>query len=68
MTNHYFAKVTEIVGSRARWIRLVVVNSRITVRMQSAIFWVLYTKGKHSTATKRLGLGLDQTTASRLNR
>jgi len=39
-------------------IRLVAANHKITVRAQSAINWRLYTEGKRSAATERLGLGL----------
>jgi len=37
-------------------IRLVAANSRITVRVRSMINWGLYTEGKWSAATERLGL------------
>jgi len=52
-------KVTAIVVSRARWIRLVAANpkARITVRAQSAIDWGLYTERRPSEANVRLGLG-----------
>jgi len=43
----------------------VAVNHRITVRAQSAIDRGLYTEGKWSTATERLGLASGY---SRLNR
>jgi len=54
----YFAEVMAVVGSHARWIRLVAENSKITITVQSMIDRKLYTEGRQSTAIKRLGLGL----------
>jgi len=53
---HYFTQRPRVIYL-APVIRLVAANRRITVRARSAIDWGLYTEGKRSAATERLGLG-----------